>query len=170
MASTNKTSNLGLPQWERTDSFEAADMNSAFNRLDTAVKEAKDISLKLYKLFESDVASSSQSVVSFDLSEIDLGSYIALIFAFPETTDCTARFKSKSDRFSNTLETMKNSSMILCFPLGIDCPTAHITVTESARWSNNMVYKYGDIASLVCTAVSGQTFSKGIKMRLWGVK
>lgn len=72
MASTNKTTNLGLNQWILSDPFLMEDMNADNQKIDAAVSANPNVKLISVK------TSANASQVDFDLSGIDLTKYAAL--------------------------------------------------------------------------------------------
>ena len=78
MASTNKTTNLQLPQWEAMDKPERVDFNDAMSKIDTTVGTLEGKVLTIYKSAAEEAAN-----VTIDLGEIpsDSLSMIFMIYA-----------------------------------------------------------------------------------------
>ena len=74
MSSTNKTANVGLNQWVRTDPFCMDDFNEDNAKIDTALKSAQIRD----KLFDITVESRTANI-DIDLSNIDISQYYELI-------------------------------------------------------------------------------------------
>jgi len=73
MASTNKTANLGLPQWEASDPFSRTEMNESFQRIDSeAVRR---------RLFTVEVKEDAEGL-ELDFSGVDLARYAFLVINF----------------------------------------------------------------------------------------
>ena len=72
MASTNKTTNLGLNQWVLSDPFLMEDMNADNQKIDEAV------CANPYEKLISVITTANALQVDFDLSDIDLTKYAAL--------------------------------------------------------------------------------------------
>ncbi len=70
MASTNKTSNLGLNQWVLTDPLLMEDMNADNRKIDAAVTAATGANY-MVKLLDTTLSANAQQV-DLDLSAIDL--------------------------------------------------------------------------------------------------
>lgn len=89
MASTGKTKNLGLCQWEATDPFLREDFNEVMRKIDAAVD---DVISK--RLFTVRITGPTPSVV-LDFSELDLNDYAEL-----EIRSSTVDGSSKYLRFN----------------------------------------------------------------------
>jgi len=75
MASTNKTTNLGLSQWEGTDAFTREDLNADLGKIDTALAYLP------VKLLDVTLTEATQ-LVQLDLSDIDIDQYQELILYY----------------------------------------------------------------------------------------
>ncbi len=73
MSSTNKTANVGLNQWVRTDPFCMDDFNEDNAKIDTALKSAQIRD----KLFEVEI-NTDTSTMELDFEGIDLSQYLEL--------------------------------------------------------------------------------------------
>jgi len=71
MATTNKTANLGLSQWEGTDALSREDLNSDLRKIDEGIGRVR--------LIDKTVTSQTASV-QISLSSIDLEKFAEIIF------------------------------------------------------------------------------------------
>jgi len=75
MASTNKTANLGLSQWEQTDPFSREDLNSDMRKIDESVSR--------FKLFDITVTVETMTAtIQLDLDGLDLSEFALLEIFF----------------------------------------------------------------------------------------
>jgi len=74
MASTNKTANLGLSQWEASDPFSREDINGDFRKIDAIMSDYLP-----EKLLDYTVEEQTQSV-TFDLSDKNLDQFREIVF------------------------------------------------------------------------------------------
>lgn len=81
MASTNKTPNLGLCQWEATDPFLREDMNEVLQKIDQAIGN-----MPRKKLFDVTISHTPISFMEFDFTEIDVEQFgeLNIFFSFAE--------------------------------------------------------------------------------------
>jgi len=91
ISSTNKTANIGLNQWESTDSVLREDFNADNQNLDTAIN-----AIPYAKLFDITTTANTQQV-DIDVSGIDLSQYTRLEFHLEinssHTSDSYALFR-----------------------------------------------------------------------------
>jgi len=71
LASTNKTANLGLSQWEKTDPFSREDLNADLAKIDRAA------GVQRTKLIDRTLTEKAQTV-ELDFSGLDLSEFIGL--------------------------------------------------------------------------------------------
>jgi len=167
MASTNKTANLELPQWERTDSVEMEDMNAAFDKLDTVIKETQDSRLRAELLLDLSIPASNLNVISVDVSGIDWTAYKFILVSFPKLRTATVYLNENNTNLGNFME----SCYFFCFPAFMgDIQAPFVIVFNYETQVTTARVKFSDIKNLYLKAFGDAKFDVETQIKMWGVK
>jgi len=168
MSSTNKTAHLGLPQWESTDPVEAADFNGAFGALDRAVGGKLEAELICDLRVPEDVK--DLSMLTMDLSEVNLGDYFCIIVSVPYVnTNANLCYNGASTGLPTG--SGNNSTTFFAFPL----KNASLKTNTVRQFADYVSAKQGNFSfsyvnSIDLAATDGRTFDSLCNAQLWGVK
>jgi len=172
MASTNKTANLGLSQWEGTDALSREDLNSDLRKIDEAAERLP------VKLFDVSVSSGVQTV-QIDFTGMDIEQYAELdIYVDSEHRDfyytlnevreegkyqyyygSNSSTDSKIDMMSGTARLGITKGM---FYLGHDYCLNRYKMTRANFPALNSIE--------ICYGYANPQFKVGDRVAVWGVK
>jgi len=168
MSSTNKTANLGLPQWAESDPVEREDFNSCISMIDDAIGRKR--------LFDFIVAEQAQ-LIQLDLSGIDLDNFAELeLYLYVKDKNFYMRFNEYAE--SNYECLSYNSSRSRYDKISIHPLTVHIVmgkerfyaVSEMSFWRYEMDRSTLPRINTVELFYTGDTtFDKGDRVTVWGV-
>jgi len=161
MSSTNKTTHLGLPQWEGTDTVEHGDFNGAFAKIDEAVSER----LEFCVLRDLAVEPQDVSAISVDLSDLNLGDYIFVIVSTPQIKPSTVLYNGTN--FGD----VQNNSMVIFYPLRDGSAKCFFTGfgTAGLMYSTRS-FTYSSIKNLKFLANDSKVYTETSKIRILGVR
>jgi len=170
MASTNKTANLGLSQWEATDAFSREDLNSDFKAVDKALGG------QMVKLADITLEADSISV-TVDLSDIDLAGFVELHVFMPEKVNI------KPNDFSGTYQYYASGSWSsgTIDPISYSghCTVRNIYGLDGTKGStlivDNFIYyaaasDIGKLRKLTITKMNNHSISAGERVLVLGLK
>lgn len=161
MASTGKTKNLGLCQWEATDPFLREDMNGDFARIDEAVGSRLELEL----LRDLELNTRLMNQVDIDVSDVDFGSYMFFIVDFRYVQGCYFRLNNFN------ISTVENGAKYIFLPLkNPSSNAACVRIREQSITAGfcNLAYSKIDTIRLVC--YNDFTHADTTKLAIWGVK
>jgi len=166
MASTNKTANLGLNQWEAADPVEREDFNADNAKLDAAI--SKRLEWVLMGEYVREDASGTSSF-SLDVSGYDLSEYLFVAISFPRVnTYAEIYLNSVTDTYVGYVDDGS-----VCFMLTMK-DGDHYPVLISAR-RGQVDSRYArvfvkDVKTIMVRADGGSSFGGHLKAQVWGIK
>jgi len=163
MASTNKTANLGLSQWEAVDPFTREDLNANLQKIDEAVCGR----MRFDVLADLTIEPQNVSVISVDLNGANLSEYALVFVSTPSINYCSLYV---STSYTGTVSQMESGTLVILFPLkNGENSVKSITTAMGTLTIGTSTTKYADISSFEFVG-SSDKFKSGGKIRITGVR
>jgi len=162
LASTNKTANIGLPKWERTDPVEVEGFNSLLDSIDLAIGKRLDA-----QLLRDITPEQGATTMYIDLSDLDFKDYLIIAISFDQTPEIFVH----PNKTYNDLGFGFDGSTVFFFPLKNASRTIHAfstMVPEHYKNDIQLAYQFNTLTGLLLVAV--EAVGANAKIRIWGVK
>jgi len=162
MASTNKTANLGLSQWQAKDAFTAEGMNGDLRLIDAAFDHRPEI--LLLRALTIAPEKGSVEMAEVDLSDINFGEFYFFIIEIGWAENADMYFNGEK------LTSAPYRSMFYFAPMKRpNVETLFLRVYDTTLSSGQISTRYGNINKLGFYK-NGTAFNSYTELRIWGVK
>jgi len=171
MSSTNKTANIGLPQWVKSDALEMTDFNGAFAKIDEAF-----VKLPRQKLGYAEVKEEGLNLIEFDLSGVDTDQFAEFdIFADVSTQYVPMRINGENQVGDYFIHDENQTNMIRVFsgPGKLYSMKLIFRYLSPLNTTSSYVYKttIPSINSIqFCPQNNDSNFAVGERISVWGVQ
>jgi len=173
MSSTNKTSNLGLNQWELKDVYQMSDFNQDNAKIDAAMgllTESLTGNLRMELIKHIDAKPTSNSSVSSDLSDVNFGDYYCVIMSSSDLIG-SMMIGSPSANTSATYSCLANGFTYICFPhKNINSSITGIVLNGGTIKGYGSVDLFKDFEGISFISTSRNGFPLGFSVDIWGIK
>lgn len=170
LASTNKTANLGLSQWEAADPFTREDLNGDFGKIDEAAFYLP------VKLVDLTVEEETQSI-TFDFSDKDLDQFGEIVFYADLKQSKNMRINGIESESYYGYSANTPSSNAIC--MALNQGTSRLSVTGTRYiYHTDYVFRFYSLNRTVFPKINTLTvfgegsdlFSAGDRISIWGIR
>jgi len=179
LASTNKTANLGLNQWEAMDAVEMVDFNADNVKIDAAVGELRGRGESPWVKLDEKSYSSHAYTYMLDLSGIDIDEYIELIFRLDVSgiQDMFMEINGKFDNVYNVLTPGASASAESRITMGRGVNRLSISqycmvhrADEEFRITTMSRHDFPKVSTIKIGSSNNAGFRAGEGITVWGLK
>jgi len=168
MSSTNKTSNLGLNQWELKDVYQMADFNADNAKIDAAMgllTESLAGNLKAELLIDFSETRNASGPRKFDMRNVDLGDYFFLVIT---TNNITSGCFLSSSPVSVVTDYIYTDLTFVYFPLknGKSYVSGVLMGGDQFKFLRSSV-RYDELEEIM---INMNACSNTFSVKMWGIK
>jgi len=166
MASANKTANLGLSQWEAGEGFFREDLNADLAKIDEALGNAGAGCIKPELLKEYDVETPGISILSINVTDLQLEAYKVLWVSVISSQDLFFKFGNATDTEMNCT----SGTIFLAFPLGVDRKISILQIGRNSIQVVSVEDYFSKVENLYFFLKDNKKISAHTRLQLWGIK